>query len=398
MIPRGVLDIDWPTLLMTAVRCLRSPVDTEEICKRIEQVWDTERSVLVCLSVRSGLDAVLTALNWPVGSEVLISAATIPDMVRVLQEHGLVPVPVDVDPNSLAPDIEQIKSRCTPRTRAILVAHLFGSRLELSEMSMVARERGISLWEDVAQGFAADVTPGDPLADISFFSFGMIKTQTALGGGVLRFRDPALALECRSVQSAWPQQPMREFRKKLYRSMVLRLLSQHFVFTIVVATASCLRMDLDEWIGLSVRGFDQCKFLHQLRHRPSGGLVELLLDRLVRLKRRWLEQKNDLAEQYCRLLPSKLVLGSDASFPTRWVLAIVSRDPKQLVDRLKKRGYDATVRASQIRVVPVPVSYPEWTTPQAETWVSRLVFLPLHPALRPWHITEIASTVIEFES
>ncbi|MCA1675769.1 MAG: DegT/DnrJ/EryC1/StrS family aminotransferase, partial [Actinobacteria bacterium] len=62
------------------------------------------RAAMVCLSVRSAFDLFLTAIDLPEGDEVLVTAITHPDMVRILELHRLVPVPVDIDPESLAPD------------------------------------------------------------------------------------------------------------------------------------------------------------------------------------------------------------------------------------------------------------------------------------------------------
>src|SRR3972149_295341 len=59
--------------------------------------WIPDDEALVCLSVRSGFDLLLTALGLPPGSEIVVSAVTIPDMVRIIEHHGCVAVPVDVD-------------------------------------------------------------------------------------------------------------------------------------------------------------------------------------------------------------------------------------------------------------------------------------------------------------
>jgi perosamine synthetase len=58
---------------------------------------------LVCLSVRSGWDLWLGAQDLRAGDEVLVSAITHPDMIRIIHEHGLQAVPVDIDPETLAP-------------------------------------------------------------------------------------------------------------------------------------------------------------------------------------------------------------------------------------------------------------------------------------------------------
>ena len=104
MIPRKRLDIGWSDLLY-GMRCCLGAGDPARVRERIERAWSsegTEGAGLACLSVRSGFDALLAVLAFPPGSEVLMSALTIRDMTRIVEEHGLIPVPVDLDPRTLA--------------------------------------------------------------------------------------------------------------------------------------------------------------------------------------------------------------------------------------------------------------------------------------------------------
>src|SRR5215216_7704515 len=87
-----------------------------------------EEEGLVCFSVRSGWDLWLGARGLRAGDEVLVSAITHPDMIRIINEHGLRAVPVDIDPETLAPRPWTLEAALTPRTRVVLVAHLFGGR------------------------------------------------------------------------------------------------------------------------------------------------------------------------------------------------------------------------------------------------------------------------------
>jgi hypothetical protein len=56
----------------------------------VENLWSPAIDALVCLSVRSGLDLLLSALQYPKG-QILVSTVTIRDMVRIIEHHGLVP-------------------------------------------------------------------------------------------------------------------------------------------------------------------------------------------------------------------------------------------------------------------------------------------------------------------
>jgi perosamine synthetase len=117
-----------------------------------EVLWmcSLEKEGLVCFSVRSGWDLWLDAQGLWAGDEVLVSAVTHPDMVRIISEHGLRAVPVDIDPETLAPRPCMLEAALTPRTRAVLVAHLFSGRIDLGGVARFARERGLLLVEDCA--------------------------------------------------------------------------------------------------------------------------------------------------------------------------------------------------------------------------------------------------------
>src|SRR5687768_3551106 len=100
MIPRGRLDISWAQLAFAAAACAW-PGRGADAEGRAAAAWSGDGDALPCFSVRSGLDLVLRALALPRGGRVLVSAVTIRDMTRVLEHHGLVPVPVDLDMSTI---------------------------------------------------------------------------------------------------------------------------------------------------------------------------------------------------------------------------------------------------------------------------------------------------------
>lgn len=58
-----------------------------------------------------------------------MTAINIPDMVKVIRYHGIIPVPVEIDPKSLGPKLEDIEKLYNPeKTKAILVSYLYGSK------------------------------------------------------------------------------------------------------------------------------------------------------------------------------------------------------------------------------------------------------------------------------
>jgi len=99
---RKRIDIGWRDLLAAAGYAL-FPGSRATARQSAEQTWPGSDDVIACLSVRSGLDLMLGQLGLPAGSEMLVSAVTIEDMVTILQHHGLVAVPIDVNPTDMSP-------------------------------------------------------------------------------------------------------------------------------------------------------------------------------------------------------------------------------------------------------------------------------------------------------
>ena len=193
--PRHRLDVSVADLAVGLVAALR-PGRAERLAERVAMQWAPSGDGITCLSVRSALDLLLTALGLPARDEVLISAITHPDMVRVIRLHGLVPVPVDVDPDTLGPVPRAMEAAMTGRSTAILVAHLFGARVDLDAAVELSRRHDLLLIEDCAQSIRGPTDSGDPWAHVSLFSFGTIKTATALGGALVRVSDVALLPRC----------------------------------------------------------------------------------------------------------------------------------------------------------------------------------------------------------
>ncbi len=209
---RKRLDIRWSELASALRDCLLS-WERESRAEDLEDLWSAG-DALACLSVRSGFDLWLEALQLPPGSEVLVSAITIRDMVRIIEAHNLVPVPVDLNPEDLSVDIDSLQRAITPKTRAVLVAHLFGTRQPIKPILDVARKHGLYVAEDCAQAFAGRHFTGDPAADVTMFSFGTIKTATALGGGLLCVRDAAGAGADARTAGRLSNSIARRFRQK----------------------------------------------------------------------------------------------------------------------------------------------------------------------------------------
>lgn len=387
MYARMRFDIGWSDLAhalwFSAVRH-----DSRADIELIERWFDGGcGDALACLSVRTALDLYLSELALPAGSEVLMSALTIPDMWKVVQHHGLVPVPVDVEAETLAPGAEAWRAACTPRTRLAIVAHLFGTRIDLEPLRVLRSERGIHVLEDCAQAFTGPEWKGDPRADVSLFSFGPIKTATALAGAVVRVRDTGLLARLRERHQAYPHQTSAPFASRVLKYAVLKAVSSRLPYGAFVRLCELSGGGIDRVIQSTVRGFKGGDLFQKLRQQPSVPMYALLARRL----RRCDGARAAGRMQRARALAGQLgrgveIPGIGAPFHSYWVFTVLARDPEGLVARLRAHGFDAT-RVATLSAVPAPPGRPEQEPHAARTLLSRLVYVPLYAELgvRPVH-------------
>ncbi len=158
---RKRIDIGWRDLLCGLWWTIR-PGRPQQNCDPSAAGPFTSDEAVTALSVRSGFDQLLRSLALPPGSEVIMSAVTIQDMARIIQAHDLVPVPVDLEPSTMLPLADDVEKLITPRTRVMLVAHLFGAIHEVESLVQMAHQHDLLFVEDCAQAFAGAEYPGHP--------------------------------------------------------------------------------------------------------------------------------------------------------------------------------------------------------------------------------------------
>jgi perosamine synthetase len=394
MIPRQGLDICWSDLLFALQACLRG-TSADSIQRRLEAAWSPGYESVACLSVRSGFDALLATVDWPRGSEVLVSAATIRNMPELIREHGFVPVPVDVDFQTLTIDPVSLARAITPRTKAILAAHLFGSRMPMSPILDIARQQNLLVIEDCAQAFAADGYRGDAQSDVSLSSFGPIKTATALGGGILRFRDRELGRRVREHTRQWRAQSNRQFISRVAKYCLLVMLSWRPIFSFWTSILRLAGIDYDAVISRSVRGFGGSGLLAKIRRQPSAALLALLERRLKTYSQQRIGERRQIALQALKLLPYVTIPGRDNPSHTFWVFPILCEEPEELRQHLIACGFDATRGASSMSVVE-PRDATHQRAIHAERELARLLYLPVYPGVAVADLERLAEAIAGF--
>lgn len=164
------------------------------------------RHAIATATGRQGMALLLEAHGLQPGDEVLVPAYTLADLLELIRAHGLVPVPVDVRPDSFTIDPERAAAAVGPRTRAIIGCHLFGLAFDVDAVGSLAERHGLVVLEDCAHAAGARYKgrPVGALADGGFFSLEVIKPVNCFGGGVITTNDDAVAAHCRRRLAALP--------------------------------------------------------------------------------------------------------------------------------------------------------------------------------------------------
>jgi dTDP-3-amino-3,4,6-trideoxy-alpha-D-glucose transaminase len=175
--------------------------------KAFEDEFASYCGVRHCVTVGCGLDALtltLRAFGVGPGDEVIVPAHTFLATWLAVTAVGARPVPVEPDPVTCNIDPARIPAAITPRTRAVIVVHLYGQPAEMETIGRVAAAHGITVIEDAAQAHGARYR-GKRVGGLSAaaaFSFYPTKNLPASGdGGAVLTDDESVAERVRLLRN-----------------------------------------------------------------------------------------------------------------------------------------------------------------------------------------------------
>jgi dTDP-4-amino-4,6-dideoxygalactose transaminase len=128
-------------------------------------------NVIPCANGTDALQIAMMALDLKPGDEVILPVHTYVATAEVVALLGLVPVFIDVNEKTFNIDVDQIESKITRRTKAIVPVHLYGQCADMEPIIQVAERHRLFVIEDLAQALGADYT----------FSSGTVKRAGTMG-------------------------------------------------------------------------------------------------------------------------------------------------------------------------------------------------------------------------
>ncbi|MBI5284216.1 MAG: DegT/DnrJ/EryC1/StrS family aminotransferase [Chloroflexi bacterium] len=312
------------------------------------------------VAVNSGTAALHLALlrhGIGAGDEVIVPAFSFAATATTVLHAGAQPVFVDVHEDDFGIDLSQLEAAITPSTRAVVAVHLYGQACDIDAVRAMCTGRRLALIEDAAQAVGAEAGGRRCGAfGTGAFSFYATKNLQTGEGGMLTTDDDAIAERARMLRS--------QGERTRY---VTEDLGYNYRMTEVAAALGHAQLP-----KLDAR--------NEARHRNTARLSELLAAVEGIVTPRELPGRRHVWHQYT----IRVLAGRDA------------RDRLQAT--LRARGIESAV------FYPTPIhrqplferlGFGSARLPVAERLAGEVLSLPVHPALAPADVEEVASVVSE---
>ena len=322
---------------------------------RFESEWSRHIGAEVSVGVNSGTAALhlaLAAFNFPVGAKVLVPAITFVSTATAALYNRLEPVFVDVDPDTLGLDLDDLEKKITPECVAVMPVHFGGHPVPMDRLMAIARRHGLKVVEDCAH-CAGGSYQGRKLGmwgDIGCFSFEEKKGMTTGDGGMICSNNPALVTPLRAHR--WVGIDRDTWRRSSQYTAAEDDDALHWHYEVAVLGYKYNMNDLMAAIGLV-----QLAKLDRMNQRRAA-IIARYLDGISGI-------------QYLRPL-----LPYDLSGSAYWLFGVRCDARDQLILHLKRKGIATGVHYLPLPLHPLFNKHKEPVPTALRIW-KQIVTLPL---------------------
>jgi perosamine synthetase len=197
--------------------------------EEFEQGWANYCGRRYGIAVSNGTTALhlaVACLGLEPGDEVIMPTFTIISCALAVIYNGGVPVLVDSEPRTWCMDVDQVASKITDKTRAIMPVHIYGHPVDMDAIVELAEKRHLAIIEDAAEAHGAEYLcgrnkpaarwqPCGSFGSLSCFSFYANKLITTGEGGMVVTDDPELAERARSLRNLCFQANRRFYHEQM---------------------------------------------------------------------------------------------------------------------------------------------------------------------------------------
>lgn len=342
---------------------------------QFEKEWSEYLGAKASVGVNSATAALhlaLTAFGFPPGRKVLVPAITFASTATAVLYNQLVPVFVDVDPETLLISLEDLKRKITPDCVAVMPVHMGGHPVPMDKLNEIAKQHHLAVIEDCAH-CAGGVYKGKKLGmwgDIGCFSFEEKKCMTTGDGGMLSSNQPLLIEPLRA--NRWVGIDKDTWKRAAGYTAAGAEDARHWYYEIAVLGYKYNMNDLMAAIGLA-----QLKKLDRMNERRS------------QIIRRYLDGITD-----CHSI--RPLLPYDLNGNAYWIFGVRCERRDDLILHLKRKEI-----ATSVHYMPLPLhplfKHFSGHIPHAERVWKTMITLPLFPDLKDDEVDYIVDALREFD-
>ena len=156
-----------------------------------------------CTSGTAALDLAVSMLGLEEGDEVIMPSFTIISCAQALVKQGVIPVLIDSNLQTFNMLVDEIETKITSKTKAIMIVHIFGLTVDIDPILDIAKKHDLKIIEDAAQmhGQTYKGKKCGSFGDISIFSFYPNKQITTGEGGMVLCDDKNLNEKAKSYRN-----------------------------------------------------------------------------------------------------------------------------------------------------------------------------------------------------
>ena len=404
-IPRFSPSFSPREALVSARYLLRDGPD-DEIVGRWEEEFRAyigSRHAVMVPSARYGFYLLLEALGIGPGDEVIVPALTYFAIPGMVPATGATPVFADVGLNSHVLDPEAFRAAITPRTKAVVPTHLFGTPCDMDAINAIAKEHGIAVIEDCAQSTGARYKGQrvGNLGDHAYYTFGLTKNITTLSGAMITTDDDAVAEHARKIIAAGGYTPKKKAAKEALTGLAMWAATHPAIYWATVHPAIVIgnklgKDPIHERFGEPERIYEEVPGYYQEQAKARGAQAAVGRKQLSRI-----EDLNGARIRNGRALDQGLAHVPGLQTPTypdgaepiymSFVVHHARRD--DLAKELRKRGVDTTTGYMNAFGDHPLFQAHKADCPNAAEAVRSFLHIPVHPNLRQKDVDHMVESV-----
>jgi len=321
-------------------------------------------------SCTAGLHLSLVAAGLGAGDEVITTPMTFASSANVIIHTGATPIFADIDPVTMNIDVNEIRKKITPRTKAIIPVHIGGHPCEMDEIMDLAKEHNLFVLEDAAHAVYTQYKGKliGSIGNATAFSFYATKNLATGEGGMVTTDDDALAEK-------------------------IRIMSSH-------------GMSRNAWNRYTATGSWYYEILYPgFKYNMTDIQAALGITQLAKLERMQgirLEIAERFNEEFSKMPELEIPVTKDYARHA-WHLYILKLNLEKLsIDRAE---FIEELKAEQIgtsvHFIPLPMhpyyrdkfGFKKGDFPQAETTFERIISLPLYPKMSKQDTEDVIEAV-----